>query len=514
MRSARELRFSSRSGAAPLMSQRPGMPDSYPCTAGAPSSVRREPHKTGTLAGTAKGAAEFVQRCSKKAPFPRHPMHLNRSLCSLTVIALLAFSTSNGEAQSRSKKRTTRPKPAPTTPATSSPTPPADESGATVLDERQLFLSAARTAWAFADRNYQPSTGLFRAHDTYQYVTLWDVASGLAALYSARELGLIPEADYARRMQRALTTLGSMDLFDHAAFNKSYDARTARMIDRGQHISSRGYGWSATDVGRLLTWLRIIAVNQPQYEPQATAAVKRLVIPRLIKDGYLQGEELESGTGSIRSFQEARIGYEQYAAAGFALWGFRAEKALDARLNALPVDVLGISIVADKRGDERITSEPYIMMGMETGWYSPELRQQAWRVLAAQEARYKTTGVLTMVSEDALPDPPDYFYYYDVYRQGRSFVVDGLVRSGFVDKPRWLSSKAAFAWHALLPSPYTLAVVQAVMPAAIPGRGWGAGVYEGTFRPTGDASLNTAALILEAAVYNLRGHPFIDSRLE
>lgn len=286
------------------------------------------------------------------------------------------------------------------------------------------------------------------------------------------------------------------------------------MIDRAQRISSRGIGWSVTDIGRLLIWLRIVAVNQPQFAPLATAIVKRLDMSRLIKDGYLYGEDIDPRSGSIRAYPEGRIGYEQYAASGFALWGYRADKALDGRLNALPVDVLGVSVVADKRGDERITSEPYIMMGMETGWYSPELRLQAWRVLAAQEARYRATGILTMVSEDALPDPPHYFYYYDVYRQGRSFVVDAPSSRGFVNSPRWISSKAAFAWHALLPSPYTLAVLQAVLPSAIAGRGWGAGVYEGSLRPTGDASLNTAALILEAAVYNLRGHPFLAARID
>jgi len=233
----------------------------------------------------------------------------------------------------------------------------------------------------------------------------------------------------------------------------------------------------------------------------------------MISNGYLQGTDIDPQTGQLRVYPEGRIGYEQYAAAGLALWGFRADKALDASLNALPVNVLGVSIVADKRGDERITSEPYIMMGMETGWYSPELREQAWRVLAAQEARYKSTGTLTMVSEDALPDPPYYFYYYNVYRQGRAFTVDAPAGSGYTDRPRWLSSKAAYAWHALLPSPYTLAVVQAVQGAMMPGRGWGAGVYEGTLRPTGDASLNTAALILEAAFYNLRGHPFLATSL-
>lgn len=441
-------------------------------------------------------------------------MRFNGRLRSLTTLVVLALCASSADAQGRTRKKTSRPQPTPTRPAPAPPsTVPSPDGAANVLDERELFMNSARTAWAFVDRNYQSSTGLSRAHDTYAFVTVWDIASGLAALYSGHELGLIADAPFNQRMQRALSTLSTMDLFDHVAFNKSYEAKSGRMIDRREHISSRGIGWSVTDIGRLLIWLRIIAVNQPQFASQAAAIVKRLDMGRLIQDGYLHGEDLDPRTGSRRSFQEGRIGYEQYAASGFALWGVRADKALDARLNALPVNVLGVSIVADKRGDERITSEPYIMMGMETGWFSPELRQQAWRVLAAQEARYKSTGVITMVSEDALPDPPYYFYYYDVYRQGKAFVVDAPVGS-FVENPRWISAKAAFAWHALLPSPYTLAAVQAVMPAAIPGRGWGAGVYEGTARSTGDASLNTAALILEAAVYDLRGHPFITARID
>ncbi|HEX3534414.1 MAG TPA: DUF3131 domain-containing protein [Gemmatimonadaceae bacterium] len=433
---------------------------------------------------------------------------MNTRLC-LAMLAVLALSATNVESQSRTKKKP-KPKPTPTRPApVPGPTALTTPDGATVVDERQLFSNAARIAWAFVDRNYQPATGLARAHDTYQYVTLWDIASGLAATYSAHELGLVSDPIYNLRMQRALNTLSQADLFENAAFNRSYDSKTGRMIDRKQSLSSRGFGWSVTDLGRLLTWLKIISVNQPQFATQAANIVKRLDMSRLIKNGYLQSEDLSPSTGALHPFQEGRIGYEQYAAAGFALWGYRAENALDASLNALPVSVLGVSIVADKRGDERLTGEPYIMMGMETGWYSPELRQQAWRILAAQEARYKSTGILTMVSEDALPDPPYYFYYYDVYRQGRSFVVDGPTGGPFVESPRWISSKAAFAWHALLPSPYTLAVLQAVQSAGLPGRGWGAGVYEGTLQPTGDASLNTAALILEAALYNLRGRPFL-----
>jgi len=437
-------------------------------------------------------------------------MRFNSHLFAMTALALL-LTAPNVEAQKRTRKS---PHPA-KTPARPVPTPdPVIPPAAVVVDERQLYLNAARTAWAFVDRNYQPATGFSRAHDTYQYVTIWDIAGTLAATYSAHELGLVSDPVYNQRMQRALTTLSTMDLFDGAAFNKFYDSRNGKMVDRRQQPSSKGYGWSITDIGRLLTWLRILAVNEPQFAPQAAAIVRRLDMSRLITpDGYLQGQDIDLQTGGLRAYAEGRMGYEQYAAAGLALWGHRAEKALDARINAVPANVLGVSIIADKRGNDRITSEPYIMMGMETGWYSPELREQAWRVLAAQEARYKNTGMITMVSEDALPDPPYYFYYYSLYRDGQPFVVDAHSTLAAVNGPRWVSSKAAFAWHALLPSPYTLTALQAVQSSAIPGRGWGAGVYEGTLKPTGNASLNGSALILEAAVYNLRGHPFLAAQL-
>ena len=441
-------------------------------------------------------------------------MRFNTRLFAVIAIALSLCVTSS-EAQKKATKkppaRPTKTQPRPTTTQTPAIPPPPSP---VVVDERQLYMNAARTAWAFVERNYQPSTGLVRAHDTYQYVTVWDIASTLAATYSAHELGLVSDPVYKQRMQRALTTLSTMGLFDGVAFNKMYDSRTGRMIDRREEISSKGYGWSITDIGRLLTWLRIIAVNQPQFAPQATAIVRRMNVSRLITpDGYLQGEDTDPRTGRVRSYPEGRMGYEQYAAAGLALWGHRAEKALDARVNAVPASVFGVSIIADRRGNDRITSEPYIMMGLETGWYSPELREQAWRVLAAQEARYKNTGMITMVSEDALPDPPYYFYYYSLYREGKPFVVDAHSTLAAVDGPRWVSSKAAFAWHALLPTPYTMAALQAVQSSAIPGRGWGAGVYEGSLKPTGNASLNGSALILEAAVYNLRGYPFLAAKL-
>src|SRR4051812_45370758 len=110
-------------------------------------------------------------------------MRFNTRFFAVMAIAL-CFCVTSSEAQKKTTKKPparptkTQPRPA-TTPTPPIPLPPT----AVVVDERQLYMNAARTAWAFVDRNYQPSTGLVRAHDTYQYVTIWDIGSTLAATY-------------------------------------------------------------------------------------------------------------------------------------------------------------------------------------------------------------------------------------------------------------------------------------------------------------------------------------------
>src|SRR5438105_1080464 len=84
--------------------------------------------------------------------------------------------------------------------------------------EDSIFRGAAKAAWRFANRNYVAATGLTKPFDTYAMATMWDVASGLAAMFSAAELGLLDRAEYERRMQRALQTLERIPLFNGVGF--------------------------------------------------------------------------------------------------------------------------------------------------------------------------------------------------------------------------------------------------------------------------------------------------------
>ncbi|MEX2177910.1 MAG: DUF3131 domain-containing protein [Gemmatimonadaceae bacterium] len=430
---------------------------------------------------------------------------------SLLVIGSTAAQC-QGDARAPRSERDQRAGPAQQVAPVSAPVPPGatfDPPSVSVEEQQRVLLASARTAWSYVSRNYFTQSGLVGALETWRYVTIWDITGALAAYHAAHGLGLIPTADYRRRMDQALATLESMALYESVAFNKQYDARNAAMVDRSQERSTRGFGWSALDMGRFLVWLKVIAENDPAARASVQRIVDRLDLGRMARNGYLVGATTDLKHDNHYEYQEGRIGYEQYAAQGLALWGVRADSALDFRANGKPIDILGHRILADRRGDEYVTSEPFLMMGMELGWASPEWESQARNVLAAQRERFNRTKIITMVSEDAIPVKPAHFYYYLLHGDGKDFVVRAPGGAASTSYPRWISAKAAFGWHALFPSDYTWSAVRAVRPAGASGRGWTAGVYERSKRATPSFNLNTAAMVLEAAYYAQRKCAFI-----
>jgi len=387
---------------------------------------------------------------------------------------------------------------------------PAAAAGEVAVERRvdPVFDSAALVAWEQFERLWVPATGLARATPDYDKLTPWDMGSVIAALFSAKRLGLLPDSTYRARLSRTLETLATIALYDGVAFNKLYDARSGRMLGMGARPSSRGHAYSATDLGRLLLWLRIIERNEPAFAALAGAVASRVDFGRVVADGYLHGEERSPRRRSgIRRFQEGRIGYEQYAARGFAVWGADVGRASDLTANAAPLIMDGIELLRDRRGLDRLTSEPFILLGLEAGW-TPAESALSVAVLRVQELRYLRTNVVTVVSEDAVGVPPHYFYYSCVWCSGRAWVVETAVPGRPLRSPRWVSTKAAFAWHALLPGEYTRRAVDRVA-AARTAQGWSAGVMERSGTPTRSYDINTAAVILEAAAYHRLGRPLL-----
>src|SRR5205085_6830788 len=93
-----------------------------------------------------------------------------------------------------------------------------------------------------------------------------------------------------------------------------------------------------------------------------------------------------------------------------------------------------------------VTSEPYVLAGLEFGW-TGSARDYAWRVYRAQQARFRRTGNLTAASEDHVDQAP-WFVYDTVYAGGKPWatITD---RGEDAAALKALSTKAAFGWYAL-----------------------------------------------------------------
>ncbi|HEX6693206.1 MAG TPA: DUF3131 domain-containing protein [Longimicrobiales bacterium] len=364
--------------------------------------------------------------------------------------------------------------------------------------ESAFYRDAAAAAWKYLDANYQSRTGLVNGSPEWHYTTTWDIGAQLLAFLAARDVGLISTADYRQRVLKTLGTMERAQLYDRAAYNKTYSTTTGSAGD-GQRGAT---GWSATDLGRLLIAAKVVATRDPDLAPAVERVVKRIDMSQVVKDGYLHGRMVGS-SGKPWTFQEGRIGYEQYAAHGFALWNANVGNAAAVATNASPMDVMGVNLPRDRRGLDRLNSEPFILMGLEVG-LTPDMRALAEKVLQVQQARYEKTGTLTVVSEDAVAVAPHYFYYYCIIANGKPFMIDLVTPGKSLDSPRWVSTKAALGWHALMPNAYTRLAVDHVTRTRTDA-GWASGVYEDTGKSTGTLDINTSAVVLEAAAYQLRG---------
>jgi hypothetical protein len=378
------------------------------------------------------------------------------------------------------------------------------------LEPRALTVQEqawAGTAWKYFENNYRPETGMVNSVDGFPASTMWDTASYIMALVAAERLELITSELFDQRLSLLLDTLTALPLFESSLPNKSYNTVNASMVDYNNQPTTRGIGWSAIDMGRLLTPFNIIVWSYPSHTEKVRTLLKRWGFKALLGDGQLFGSAIDE-KGRTVFLQEGRIGYEQYAAKSLGLMGLDVSRALDYVEFLGWVDVYGIQVPYDLRDPEKyhahnyVVSEPYILDGLEFGWdaVSEEL---AYRVYRAQEERFKNTNVLTAVSEDHIDQPP-YFIYNTVFTDGK--IWNCITEQG-KDASRFksLSTKAAFGWHMLYRTDYTEKLIQKVSKLYDPEKGWFSGEYEADGQPNKAITCNTNAIVLESLCYKKFG---------
>jgi Protein of unknown function (DUF3131) len=374
-------------------------------------------------------------------------------------------------------------------------------------------LNYARSSWAYFVNNFQPNTGFVNAAGDYPSGTLWDSGNYLAALNSARWLGLIEQTEFDYKLNLFLTSLSKLKLFDGQLPNKAYNTATGEMTDYVNNPVERGIGWSALDMGRLLASFHILRTCHPQYGDWLQSIVKNWNIEAAIQDGMLYGATVLPD-GKTLMVQEGRLGYEEYAVRGFQLWGYKAPKALDLEPFDF-VDIYGLKIPFDKRdyqtthANNYVVSESYILEAIEFGLQG-DLADYASRVFEAQKRRYEDTEILTAVSEDNINKAP-YFIYNTLYANGKPWAAI-TENNELHPELKSLSTKAAFGWHYIYPqSDYGQMLFDKVKDTSKTEKGYVAGIYESGLNDAQPLlndilTSNTNGLILETLYYKARGN--------
>jgi hypothetical protein len=379
-------------------------------------------------------------------------------------------------------------------------------------------LAWAKIAWKYVENNTVAQTGLVNSVDRVPLATLWHVGDYLGALVAAHQLGLIELLELDQRISKVIEFLNNMPLSDLALPNRAYNTQNGLMVNFANQPAD--IGWSAIEIGRLLTWMKIAGQRYPHLREYFDKVVLRWNFCQVIDDcGVLYGTG-RAGRKSQPS-QEGRLGYLQYASAGFAAWGFETRKsALTGPAEV--VEVMGVKLHFDARDDRTsgvlapVVTMPHVLMGIEYGWQYPrdarklggrdesqQLRQLAIDIFRVQELRYQREGVLTARTDHVVRDPP-HFVHDTVFASG--FAWNTIGDDGKpAPKMAMVATKAVFGMWVLNRTAYTDRLLLSIEALHKSDKGWFEGRYEQSGGYEDLLTLSTNAFVLQALLYKVQG---------
>lgn len=413
--------------------------------------------------------------------------------------------------------------PSASNPLSPQPSPPTDYTDQLTNQERRLAISTAiplrkdqiewaKIAWRYFENNIDPASGLANATNDYKSTTMWDTGSFLLAVISAQKIGLIDKKTFDRIIEKALSSLAKLPLFDGKLPNKAYNTKTLSMVDYNNHATDKGLGWSALDIARLFIPLTLLKRKYPKHTEAVDRVISGWRIESMLKEGRLYGAVLGED-GKIVITQEGRIGYEEYAAKALIAAGYDAFQAwrTDDYIEFQTVEAIRVPsdsrTVSTHGAQVYTTSEPYILDGLEFG-FDTRSRAFSEQIYFAQEERYNNTGIMTAVSEGHVNRKPS-FVYSTISGNGNAWAV--LTDKGERrDELRFLSTKTVFAYDAIYGTTYTKKMLDFAFALNTPKGGWLEGYYELTKDVNDVETANTNAIILESVAFRSLGpllHP-------
>jgi Protein of unknown function (DUF3131) len=354
-------------------------------------------------------------------------------------------------------------------------------------------------AWRYIQANRNGSTGLVNGKDSYPVASVADFAHAIAGYISALSLQLIDKESFDTDMRQILSTLKELPFYNQEIFNREYDTRSGRLLDLSVKASTIGSGWAAGDIGRLLIWLKIVFNNFPDLKEDASAIVARLKLNRMVNGNELSSSYAYSNGEQL--IKNLRLGEEQYAAAGLALWGIILPESLN-YTNAKIIEIGKIRIPTDIRNDAYISPDIFAKGVIELGGLDGCFERASLDALDAQLQKGKESGRPLMVADENLDQAP-WFVYGSLWMQDKFGFVGSYDKNARTDLATF-SLKAAHLWIAVLPGVSTQLIKNFADEIDGTDRGMFAGRYNSGALNTA-LTLETNALILESLAYSSKG---------
>ncbi|MDZ8053236.1 MAG: DUF3131 domain-containing protein [Aulosira sp. ZfuCHP01] len=254
--------------------------------------------------------------------------------------------------------------------------------------------------------------------------------------------------------------------------------------------------------------------NLKSHHPEYAAAVDRVVLDwsylRVVRDGILSSTTTakdQEGRTLTRVNPETRLGYEEYAARAFQLWGFDVEgSAVGGEYKTALVEGVKVPIQRQRTDtnsqvNQYTVSNPFLLYALEFG-LDPKMRSLFEPIFQAQAERYRHTGTLT-ASATTLIDRKPYTVHSAITAKDEPWIAvgdDGQT----VPKARMVSTAVAFAYHALLPEhQYSQKLFPATTDLYNPLTGYYEGFYETTGKTAVGFTGSTNSMILQSLLYTV-----------
>lgn len=370
-------------------------------------------------------------------------------------------------------------------------------------------INFAKIAWRYFENNYHDSTGFVNSTDKSDFITIGDMTAYLMGMLSAYEIGIIDSAELDKRITGFFQSLEKLPLYDNKLPNIFYHPFTLQMLDENYHITKRGVGWSAIEIGRFFSFVNKIVFDYPQYHSALRKAMSYWKVEDMLIDGFLYGITQKKNDTIHYKTQEGTLGYEEYCSKGLMMNGYDVAEAKSYTDFTKFITVYENEIAVDTRESEfflsynSIQSEPYILDGIEYGW-DINSRELSYRIYNVQKDRFRNTGLYTAIGNDYIDQAP-YFIYNSVFANNKTWNCSDKEGNDSEDL-KCLSTKSAFGWYVLFKDDYSELLFNNIKHLYNDKRGW----YSGRFEKTGEVNktitATTNGIILEALNYKMNGN--------